>query len=83
MFQIVSMWNLSNPEVEMAENIGKVEKRGYNPATYLASQYANKITSKEIKPLAVSNIADKYCPVRRDLYYAKGKNEANILYSAL
>lgn len=31
-----------------------------------------------IPPLSVSNIADRYCPTRRDLYFAKGANRPDI-----
>lgn len=76
MFQSVVMWNLSRPDEEMAESIERVEYRGYNPEkTNLTSQFANKITNGDIKPLAVGNIADKHCPTGRDLYYAKGSNK--------
>lgn len=75
MFQVISMWNLSNPDEEMAESLEKVEYRGYTPEkTYLTSQFANKISKGIINPLAVGNIADQNCPARRDLYYEKGSN---------
>jgi len=73
-FQVIAMWNLSRPHEEMKNIVEKVELRGYNPETFLTGEFTNKIANKEIKPLSVSNIADKYCPTRRDLYFYKGIN---------
>ena len=76
MFQVIFMWNLSQPDEEIAESIQKVKYRGYNPErTYLTPQFANKLVKGDISGLSVSDIVDKYCPARRDLYYRKGINK--------
>lgn len=72
------MWNSSRPDEEMKESVDNIELRGYNTETYLTGEFANKLANGEIKPLSVSNIADKYCPTRRDLYIVKGKNKPKI-----
>ncbi|OYD15602.1 hypothetical protein CH333_05355 [candidate division WOR-3 bacterium JGI_Cruoil_03_44_89] len=74
MFQIVAMWNLSRPDEEMKESVENTELRGYNPKTILTGEFAIKIANEEVKPLSVSNIADRYCFTRRDLYFSKGVN---------
>jgi len=74
MFQVIVMWNLSRPEQEIAVNIQGIKLRGYNSEAFLTGEFATKLSAKEIKPLSVSNIADRYCPSRRDLYFAKGIN---------
>lgn len=68
------MWNLSKPDQEMADSAQDVKLRGYNPDAFLTGEFATKLSTKEIKPLSVSNIADRYCPTRRDLYFVKGIN---------
>lgn len=72
MFQVISMWNLAKPNEEMEKELQNIEQRGYNSETCLTGEFARKLADKKIKPLSTSNIADKYCPVRRDLYYEKG-----------
>ncbi len=74
MFQVVIMWNLSRPNEEMKNNVQNIVYRGYNPETFLTGEFAFKLSTKEIKLLSVSNIADKYCHTRRDLYFVKGTN---------
>jgi CRISPR/Cas system-associated exonuclease Cas4 (RecB family) len=68
------MWNLSRPDVEMKDNVQDIELRGYNPETFLTGEFAVKLSTGEISPLPVSNISDKYCRTRRDLYFVKGIN---------
>ncbi len=51
--------------------------RGYNPETYLTGEFTRQIRDKEIKSLTVSDIAYKYCPTRRDLYFRKGSGSRN------
>lgn len=72
MFQIVALWNLVRPDKDL-ENF-KIDLRGYSHETFLTGQFSIKLSSKEIKPLSVSDIADFLCPTRRDLYIKKGKN---------
>jgi len=74
MLQVIEKWNLCRPDQEMPEDVGSVELRGYNPETFLTGEFASKVASDEIRPLSVSNIADKYCSTRRDLYFYKGIN---------
>lgn len=74
MFQIATLWNLSRPDEEMIDSIKNTTLRGYNNETFLTGEFANKIAQSEIIPLSVSNIADVYCPTRRDLYFYKGVN---------
>lgn len=79
MFQVVAMWNLSRPDEEMKDSVACIQLRGYNSASeeiLLTGEFARKLRMKEIKPLSVSNIADKYCPTRRNLYLTKGINRA-------
>lgn len=43
------------------------------------AEYKDEIKSTgAVNPLSVSNIADKCCPTRRDLYFTKGINKPNI-----
>lgn len=76
MFQVVTIWNLIDPtnDADLNKHIKDVKYRGYNSEIYLTGQFADGIHDEEIKPLSVSDIADKYCSVRRDLYFRKGKN---------
>ena len=67
MFQVVTMWNLSRPDEEMRDNVQNIELREYNSETFLTGEFAVKLSTKEISPLSVSNISDRYCPTRRDL----------------
>jgi CRISPR/Cas system-associated exonuclease Cas4 (RecB family) len=68
------MWNLSRPDEEMKDNVQDIELRGYNPETFLTGEFAVKLSTGEISPLPVSNISDRYCSTRRDLYFVKGIN---------
>jgi len=72
MFQVIVMWNLTRPNQELSETINKIGLRGYNKETFITGEFAWKIAEGEIKPLSVSDIADKHCPTRRDLYIRKG-----------
>lgn len=74
MLQVIEKWNLCRPDEEMPEDVGTIELRGYNPYAFLTGEFASKLASEEIRSLSVSNIADKYCPTRRDLYFYKGIN---------
>lgn len=74
MFQIATMWNLSRLDAEMIDSIKNITLRGYNNETFLTGEFANKLAQLKIRPLSVSNIADVYCPTRRDLYFYKGVN---------
>lgn len=75
MYQVITIWNLSKPNEEITDSIQNIRLRGYNHQTFLPSQYAFKLKKKEVKSLSVSNIADRYCPSRRDLYIEKGINK--------
>lgn len=75
MFQIITAWNFTRPDIELQEKINNVKLRGYNAETFLTGEFAAKIANREIKSLSVSDIADTLCPTRRDLYYKKGKNK--------
>ncbi len=79
MFQVVLMWNLTLPEQELGDNVKNIKLRGYNEDAFLTGEFAWKIAENEIKPLSASNIADKYCYTRRDLYFAKGTNRPSDL----
>jgi len=72
MFQIVAAWNLAHPQSSMKDAISDIVLRGDNKETFLTGEFARKIADNEIRTLSVSNIADKNCPTRRDLYFYKG-----------
>jgi len=72
MFQVIVMWNLIRPDRELAEIVNNIKLRGYNKDTFLTGEFAWKLVEEKIRPLSVSNISDKYCPTRRDLYFRKG-----------
>ena len=73
MFTLVATWNLARPDQENLADFQSVQRRGYNPELVsLTGQLANKIAEKIILPLSVSDIADKRCLARRDLYLRKG-----------
>jgi len=74
MFRVIVMWNLAKPDQELSELVNNITLRGYNKDTFITGEFAWKIVEKEIKPLSVSDIADRYCPTRRDLYFRKGLN---------
>ena len=81
MFQVMAMWNLTRPDLEMKDSVENIKLRGYNSnpedKVFLTGQFALKIKNKELKSLSVSDIADRYCPTRRDLYYKKGINRSS------
>lgn len=68
------MWNLARPDQEMADSVQDIKLRGYNSDAFLTGEFATKLTENAIRPLSVSNIADKYCSTRRDIYFMKGLN---------
>ena len=72
MFQVIVMWNLTRPDQELGEIVKNIKLRGYNKDTFITGEFAWKITEEKIKPLSISDIADRYCPTRRDLYFRKG-----------
>jgi len=74
MFQVIVMWNLARPDQELAEIVNSITLRGYNKDTFITGEFAWKIAEGKIKPLSVSDIADRYCSTRRDLYFEKGLN---------
>jgi len=78
MFQIVTAWNLVRPQECMKDATYNINLLGSNKETFLTGEFANKLATKNIRPLSVSNIADKYCPTRRDLYFCKGISRLNI-----
>lgn len=73
------MWNITRPEQELKHMIQDIELRGYNKVTFLTGEFAWKLKDEKIRPLSVSNIADKYCPKRRDLYFSKGTSRPSNL----
>jgi len=74
LLQIIAAWNLVHPQDNMAKAVSDIKLRGNNKETFLTGEFANGIASKKIRCLSVSNIADKHCPTRRDLYFYKGIN---------
>lgn len=76
MFQTISIWNMTRPDLEIRESVSNIKLRGYNPdpvaKVFLTGQFASQIANKEIKALSVGDIADRQCPTRRDVYYKKG-----------
>jgi len=78
MYQVITIWNLSKPNGEITDTIQNIRLRGYNRETFLPGEYAFKLKKREIRSLSVSNIADRYCPTRRDLYIEKGINRPRI-----
>ncbi len=73
MFTLVATWNLARPDQENLADFQSVQRRGYNSELVsLTGQLANKVAEKTILPLSVSDIADKRCDARRDLYLRKG-----------
>ena len=77
MFQVIVMWNLARPDQELDKVINNITLRGYNKDTFITGEFAWKIAEEKIKPLSVSDIADRYCPTRRDLYLRKGVNRCS------
>lgn len=75
MFEVVTRWNLVRPDEDMTELIEGINLRGYSEETFITGQFLTFLREKTIKPLSVSNIADIYCPTRRDLYIEKGRNK--------
>lgn len=75
MYEVVTHWNLSRPDLDVNYGDGAIKLRGYHPDTRLTGDFATKLKDDIIKPLSVSNIADKICPTRRDLYFQKGLNQ--------
>jgi len=78
MFQVITMWNFARPDLETKNSVENIELRGYNSKAFLTGQFALKIKNGELRSLSVSDIADRYCPARRDLYYKKGMNKPKI-----
>ncbi|MDP2719724.1 MAG: CRISPR-associated protein Cas4 [Dehalococcoidia bacterium] len=73
MFTLVATWNLARPDQENLADFQSVQRRGYNSELVsLTGQLVNKVAEKTILPLSVSDIADKRCNARRDLYLRKG-----------
>ena len=73
MFTLVATWNLARPDQENLADFQSVQSRGYNSELVsLTGELANKLAEKTILPLSVSDIADKRCNARRDLYLRKG-----------
>lgn len=72
MLKVVTVWNLMRPDEEFPDTVDGIELRGYNPDVFLTGEFATRISEERIQPLSVGDIADKYCPVGRDLYYRKG-----------
>lgn len=73
MFTVITTWNLVRPDQENIANFGSLERRGYNlELVSLTGQLATKIADRTILPLSASDIADKRCLARRDLYLRKG-----------
>lgn len=72
MFQVIVMWNLTRPDQELNKIVNNIRLRGYNQDTFLTGEFAWKLAEEKIRPLSVSDISDKYCPTRRDLYFKKG-----------
>jgi len=81
MFEVINAWNLVCPSGELENAISNINLRAYNKETYLTGEFASKLSNNEIRPLSVSNIADRYCPTRRDLYFYKGINRLSRLSS--
>jgi len=76
MYQIITSWNLADPKKEAQKIIDEITIRGYNAEeAFLTGELAANIKEQNIKSLSVSNIADRLCPTRRDLYLNKGKNK--------
>ena len=78
MFQVIGTWNFARPDLEMKNFVDNITLRGYSPEVFLTGQFASKIKEQEIRSLSVSDIADRYCPTRRDLYYKKGRKRPRI-----
>lgn len=73
MFTVITTWNLTRPDLDTIADFGNLERRGYKIETVsLTGQIAVKIAERVIPSLSVSDIADKRCPTRRDLYLRKG-----------
>lgn len=72
MFEVITKWNLLDPNKEMKDTISEIKLRGYTGNTFLTGEFARKIKNKEIKALSVNTLVGKYCPTRRDLYFEKG-----------
>jgi len=73
-FEVVARWNLVRPDKDMNEAVEDIKLRGYDEETFITGQFLTLLRERTIRPLSVSNIADVYCPTRRDLYIEKGRN---------
>jgi len=80
MFQVVSQWNLLNTNNIITDNVPSEIYRGYDLNTFLPGEWLSPIKIGELNKLSVSDIADKKCPTRRDLYYKKGKNKPRTVH---
>jgi CRISPR/Cas system-associated exonuclease Cas4 (RecB family) len=74
MFQVIFQWNLLDAKNIIEESKPSDNLRGYDKNTILTSEWLTPLKTGEIRKLSVSDIADIKCPIRRDLYYKKGKN---------
>lgn len=74
MFTVINAWNLLCPSNDRNHLTDNIKLRGYDKEAFLTGEFARKLANEDIRPLSVSNIADKYCATRRDLYFYKGVN---------
>lgn len=72
MFRVINTWNLVCPDSSLKDAVADIKLRGYDKETFLTGEFARKLAIEEVRPLSVSNIANKYCPTRKDLYFYKG-----------
>lgn len=73
MFTVITAWNSTRPDLDIIADFSDLELRGYkSESVSLTGQLATKVADRIILPLSVSDIADKRCLARRDLYFRKG-----------
>jgi len=70
LFQIFTLWNLFSKRKNDREQFSNI-KRGYDEESFLSGQFVVRLKNGT-RPLSVSDITDRYCKTRRDLYYKKG-----------
>ncbi|MFZ1520332.1 MAG: CRISPR-associated protein Cas4 [Ignavibacteriaceae bacterium] len=76
MFEVLYKWNATRPDLDVEEFGSKVELRGYEVQNVgLNGEFLTQLGAGKIEPLSVGDIASKYCPTRRDLYFLKGQNK--------
>ena len=81
MFEVISRWNSSRPDLLNSEFINKISLRGYkHDLVGLTGEFVLKLKDENnpLNKLSVGDIASMICPTRRDLYLSKGINKIKV-----